>query len=787
MSRKMRNAPLLARLATAIAIGFGGSVAYGQDDDTERAGKRANGMEEIVVTARMRSEDIQDVGASISVLSADTIAREGILDFEDIARRTVGLEVIGRGRNQNDVGMRGISNGFLQGLSDTGIAGALVSQYLDDVQISQATASQRDFNYFDFERVEVLRGPQPTYFGEGSVGGTIRYVTRGPDLSGDTISDSIVRASASSTKDGDVNEALSAATTFVIVPERLGIRAVINQQNNSGFIDNPTLGERNINDDRSTGGRVVLLSRPNDHLSFRLTAMIERDRIGATYDVDPTADGRDDLEVNFPVDGKVKDDFDLYSAKADYTFDSITVSSITGYYKRDSSKQAYDASSALGWGRFLPEPLTASTATIIDDKAVSEELRFVSSFDGPLNFIAGLLYQDSELNSRADTTAPEFGDFVVSPPGSDVLWQQYNTIDTRQYSGFAEVTYRATDKLRLIAGARYVDEKLDNKTDLSTQAVGSGPSRFEPPFALVNVNNLVSAAGLSNSATFDLEKWLPRGGIEYDLRPNLMLYASASSGVRNGNLNPSSSAFVLSRGNPTLFEQVRVFSEDKVLSIEAGAKTRWNDDLIVNVAVYGTSYEDPQVPENVPLVLAVNGPDERILGAEIEMQWQVNSYVHLDISGAYQDAKFQGNQLLSANTLALGFPYDLRDGNWATNTPQWSFSSGADIRYPIGDSDVSGVAFIGYQYIGSRYTTVQNFPASKLAPMNVVNVRFGVESGNWSAILYAANATNEVEFQSIRGTTSRPIVNSAGKLDFIPGNVTVNRPRTIGLQATLYF
>ena len=101
-----------------------------------------------------------------------------------------------------------------------------------------STASQRDFNLFDFDRVEVLRGPQPTFFGEGSVGGTIRYATRDPNLSDEGVSDIIAKMGVGSTEDGGSNYNISAASSFIVVPEKFGIRAVINYRNDDGFIDN---------------------------------------------------------------------------------------------------------------------------------------------------------------------------------------------------------------------------------------------------------------------------------------------------------------------------------------------------------------------------------------------------------------------------------------------------------------------------------------------------------------------------------------------------------------------
>jgi len=181
------------------------------------------------------------------------------------------------------VGIRGVANGALQGLSDTGLSGPLVSQFLDDIPIAQSTASQRDFNLFDFERIEVLRGPQPTFFGEGSVGGTIRYATRGPDLYDEGSSDSIIKTGLSSTDDGGTNFSISAASSLILVPEQLGIRAVINYRDDDGFIDNNALNQNDINEYESVSGRIVALYEPNDALSVRFMTFIGRDDIGETF------------------------------------------------------------------------------------------------------------------------------------------------------------------------------------------------------------------------------------------------------------------------------------------------------------------------------------------------------------------------------------------------------------------------------------------------------------------------------------------------------------------------
>ena len=774
-------------LLTGVSIfAVSGLSAWAQDTQLE---EEINPKEDvIVVTARFREETVQDIGGSISALDSSAFEREGILDFEDIAQRTAGLNLNDRGPNQNDVGIRGVSSGVGQAFGDSGISGPLISQFLDDIPVAQSTASQRDFNLFDFERVEILRGPQPTFFGEGSVGGTIRYVTRTPDLSGDRISDSILKVGVSTTDGGDGNFSVSAASTFVLVPDKFAVRGVINYRDDAGFIDNTTLGTTDINDFESLSGRLVALIEPNDDLSIRFMTFIGSDEIGENNSAAlPLFSPASDLVSNSPVDGENDDDFELYTAKVDYDFGPITATSITSQYNRESSTEFFCGACAA-FGLFLPTSIAPRSLVDIDDSRFTQEFRFVSDFDGPLNFSAGLYYQDTELTSTNDTSALGFGEFVVLPAGSDQLFEQNNAIDSRQYSAFAELTWKATDRLRLIGGARYVDEEIVNTTTLSTLALGGGALGIEPPFVLGNLTDFVVGAGLSNTGVFEIKQVLPRAAVEFDVADDVLLYASAATGIRNGNLNPSSSAFFASGGAPDLFTNIREFSDDDVLSFEIGAKTSWlNGDITANIAAFHSTFDDPQVESATPFVLVQNGPELRIIGAEVETAWRVNDNVDLFFNGAFQDSSFQGNALLSPVIQSIGFDFDLREGNRAANSPRWSFSGGANLNHPIGNGDLSVVGHASYNYTGSRFASVVNFPSSRMAPLGIANVRLGIENDNWSLVGYVSNLTNDVEFTSIAGSLAAPTVTPDGELDFFASDVAINRPRTIGAELTYRF
>lgn len=786
MIAKLANR-LMAGSALLFGPGLVAAPAWAQQ--TPASSPDATQIEDVVVTARFRSESAQRIGASITALSGAAIAREGLQDFEDVARRT-GVNVTDRGPNQNDLAIRGVSNGVSPRLSDLGGAGPLISQFLDDIPVAAATASQRDFNYFDFDRIEVLRGPQPTLFGEGSVGGTIRYFSRDPLLDAAGVSDGLFRTTVSTTEGGGVNYSASAAASLGLIPDRLAVRAVVNYRNDDGFIDNPTLGREDINDYEASSWRVVALFQPNPAFTARLSAFSGRDRFGGDNQVDAPPAGLRALRLSTPVAAANRDDFDLYALRLGYDAGPFAVTSITGLYKRERHDEFFDAQSAAGFGLFTTR-LTALGQSDTEDRSFTQELRVVSNFEGPLNLTAGLYYQDAEFRSELLTTAAEFAPFTV-PTGGTTLIEQAGTTASEQLSGFLELTFAASDRLRLIAGARYVEEEIISASLVSRAAFGGGPSGLQPPFVIADVNAIAGAAGLPLDATFKLSKTLPRVSVEWDAADRVMLYATAATGARNGNLNPFSSAL---RGagtppNAAAFAAARAFQDDGVVSYEAGLKSQWLDRAVTfNLAGYYTRFDDPQIVTSNPFVLTVNGPDEDLYGIEVQSAWRATEHLSLYWNAGWQHAEFvEGARLANPAVLTpLGVAQDLRPGSRPVNTPEWQMAIGADVRRPSGWSGIELVGAASYQYVGSRYSTVQNFPSSALGEQQFVNLRLGLEGPAWALIAFVDNATNEIEYQAVQGNAGTPYLNTAGGLDFRPSSVAVNRPRQVGIELRLHY
>lgn len=788
MNGHSRRALLSGSALALYAVLWAAPASAQAENDIPQDNRQQASEGEIIVTARFREESVQDIGASISAIDSSAILREGINDFEDIARRTPGVTAVDRGPSQNDISIRGISNGVSQRLSDLGGSGPLVSQFLDDIPVAAATASQRDFNYFDFDRIEILRGPQPTLFGEGSVGGTIRYFSRSPQLSGAPVSDMQFVSRLSFTEDGGANISASAAASFILVPDKLAIRVVGNYRRDEGFIDNPLLGQENINDYRAYSGRAVLLWRPVDNLSVRLMAFAGQDDFGGTYEVDAPPVDRDALTLSSPVDGSFYDRFSLYTGKIEWDAGPVTLTSITGWYTRNRQDEFFDAQSAAAFGLFTTS-LTAVALSHSHDESFTQEVRFATNLDGPVNFIGGVYYQNASYLATLNTSAVEFAPYTV-PVGGTTLIGQAGSVDSEQISGFVEGTWSVTDRLRLIAGIRYVHEDITSVSIESVVASGSGPIGLAPPFVIADVNAVAQLFGIPLDETFSLSKFLPRGSVEFDVTDDMMVYATIASGVRNGNLNPFTSA-LRGAGTPpsqTAFEAARVFHEDQVLSEEIGIKTRWQDGaLILNLSGFHTYFRDPQILTANPLVLTVNGPDLAIWGIELQSSWRVRQGINVYLNASWQDAAFQDGAVLANPTVlaALGFSEDLHAGARPVNTPEWSATAGIDFRQPIGP-DLRITGLLAYQYVGDRYSTSQNFPSSRMGAQNFINLRLGVESDHWSITGFVDNLTNDIEYQSIQGNNGTPVL-ANGQLDFVPTSVAVNRPRTIGIEFSTHF
>jgi len=555
-------------------------------------------------------------------------------------------------------------------------------------------------------------------------------------------------------------------------------------------------------------------------------AMAGEDDASGGNVVDPGLEPSE-LQFSSPFVGKVKDKYEMFSAAVTYDFGAIEATSISSYYSRDSESLASNSAlaqlfslSATGDPASALFPETG-VAYDTDDELIGQEFRFVSQFDGPLNFIAGLNYQEVNSDVKLNVDVPGFADFALAQdntapffiPGGlflipadarDVLSSGVNEFETEQFSVFGELTFAASDDLRLIAGARYLREEITS-TFVAEETFLPTVMQLFPPYLILDVGEFVDLAQVDRTQTFTLDKVLPRAAIEYDLSDDTLLYGSVSTGARNGNINLLSNV-VISSTDPAEISEFIAFDEDSILSYELGAKSVLLDGaLILNAAVYHSAFDDPQttvIPRSSNLT--VNAPDVDILGAEIESAWQVDDVWSAYLNVSYQDAEFTGGRSIISSDIYIGnflaqggdpalvpsltpiAENDLQNGNRPINVPEWTASAGLDFSKPIGHWGADLTGGISYQYVDSRYGSVANLVSTELEPLNTINLKLGLSGENWALQGFIKNVTNEIEFSSAYGNESQTgIIRPNGDLDVILTDTAINTPRTIGVKLTL--
>ena len=769
------KASLFAGISTFI---FGANGAAAQDVAVE-----SNEREEIVVTARFRQESIQNIGGSIAALDGRELRRSGIVDFEDLSNRVAGVELLDRGPNTNEINIRGVTNSIQ--VSGNRLQ-PLVSILVDDIPVASATAAQRDFNFFDFDRIEILRGPQPTYFGEGAMGGAIRYFSSDPDLDSGKVIEGMWSNGLSATNHGGFNYRVDNATSFILVPGKLGVRVVGFYRKDDGYIDNLGLNKKDMNDFESYGGRAVVLFKPTEDLSIRLAAHIGRDDIGELNFIEPTtigsSVGTEDLIAPSLslIDGLNEDDFELYSGKISYNGGPVTIESITGLYKRKRRGETFSSAYTYGFEGFfnafppfntasnlLSSDLTAIARTQGKEKSVSQEFRFISDFESPLNFVAGAFYQDTKSVDTALVSGNGYANITDS--GTTEIERTTTKVDTRQFSAFVEFNYDVSERFRLFAGARYVNEKV-RSTLVESYVIGIFSPIFTDPSDIF--------APVYFPVPNDVEALTAPGGpgVSFDFR-----------GVRNGGLNSPFSAMGFGPVGSPAFEDALTYDSDDIVTGEVGLKTRWMDgDVTFNIAGFYSDFDTPQIGISNPGALTANGPQLRIYGLEIESLYKVNRNVSLFFSGNYTEAEYTRGMSVFAIGGAPADYQDLAKGNRPPNVPKVSFSTGADFNYPLGVGDIELTGQVAFQYIGERETFPQNFPTGRLGSMEMLNLRLGLETERWSLTAYMNNVFNDLELQAITIPTSAATL-VGGVLDGNRSSAFINRPRTTGLTFTVRY
>ncbi len=760
---------LTAALAGSCALYVTPSLAAdpSEADNVNRTQPAAD-LQEVIVTAEKRDSTVQKTPISVTAITGADLQSQGITDLVEVAQQVPGVSFKTSGPGQTELEMRG--------LTSTGGESPTVGFYLDETALTPPAMAQNgkvviDPSLFDLNRVEILRGPQGTLYGAGSMGGTVKLVTNQPDLQRFDVN---AQGAFSETDGGGFNHTENAMLNLPLAPGIAALRIVGTNENISGWIDREVLNPFPLEVNNSTqrgnvaaapvsqdftdsnwetlrGGRASLLVKPTEALSLDAGILYQSIHQGGpnTIDVPP---GNEVHYQPFDVAEPFEDNFNLYTLTAKYNFDSFQIVSATSSWTRHQL-QTQDISEAMQdyIGGFLgpPAAFPFSTAdgglgagSISEDdysRQVSEELRIASTGNGPWQWLGGGYYSSFHATSHVYS----YYDGFEALFGTNNLADNHRLLNIDQYALFGETSYEMPDHLKSTIGLRYYTYHSDSATSVSGVSA-----------------NGTSATLSSNAQNSGVT---PKVNLAYIPDDNTTIYGTISKGFRPGGPN--------SPIPPPCTPAPEQFGPDSVWSYELGEKLRFAESRVsVNGAIY---YEDwsniqQQVAPPCGYKFTTNAGKAKVYGAELEVAVIPVVGLTLTESVGYTHAT-NSTTLPEAGVVS---------GDRLLDVPEVTSNTSATYRYPLPMSQPMNLLFrLNNSYVDSIQDIT--YARNTLPAYDLVNSRVGLEADHWSAMFFVDNLTNKVALLSDTGALSANVS--------IFNRVATNQPRTFGVDLNYKF
>jgi iron complex outermembrane recepter protein len=720
-------------------------------------------LEEIVVTATRRSERLQDVPLSVTVMSQAELTQKGIVGYEGIARETPGAVLNVASDNNSRLTARGIStNGWGAGLQTT------TTTYLDELPLTTiGNTVTLNPNLYDIERVEFLRGPQGTLFGSGSLSGALRILTNSPNLAD---YDASALVDLGHTSDGGATrQRYNGMVNIPLIKDTLGLRLVGFHRNEDGYIDNLGTGVENSNSLRDSGGRAILLWQPTDRFSVRLLGSYEDSQPRDASLTNPTLGERKRLSTR---PDHYTSETQIYNATLDYRFDFADLISSATYSIADSR---FDVDLQGTFYATVPFIVPFFLVDEFQTKTFVQEARLVSARGERFDWVVGgfYLHRDTDLDGLNQST-PEFLSAVnITGLPADATFSAFGS-DTRTYelAGFGELTWRFTDKLSVTGGLRYgkYGGTLDTVEGFNSQYFIRALFLIPGPLPLVP-----TAAATTRFPSAERTSW--KASITYEPSQDLTTYATVSTGYRTPVYNARAGSVSVINPNDLIIP-VGAGSDD-LKNYELGLKGRWLDGkLTANLAAYFIDWSNIQVQANRQsdsVQFATNVGRAESKGLEAEITVTPVSSLTLGLNASLNDAEV--TELSTQEAIISGA---VKGASLASPHLQGSFFG--TLRYGLGGT-ATGFSSFQVQHVGSFPNSFPNSPGTGLlSPLydhtesyTYVNLQTGIEFGKMSATLYVENLGNSDAIVYIHPEA------------FIDSRHAILRPRTFGVRVGYEF
>lgn len=762
-------------------------------------------LEAITVTAMLREQELAKVPFSIAAPTDQALRLRGAETIEAIAANVAGFSVQNLGPGQSQVAMRGASSGQIA--RDQPGVKEEVGAYLDEVPVSLSLFTP-DLDLFDISRVEVLRGPQGTLFGSGSLAGTVRYISHQPELG---VSRTFGEAGVSQIHDGAAGN--NAKLGFnVPLGDKAAFRVAGYSNDLGGWMDavqpNFTLN-KDVNGGNRTGARAAVRIEPNGRftvtprLVYQKTKMYGWNRIDAfnilanpyTTTRPPVTLGTRQLFTQ--LDEPFTDEFLLGDVNMRYAVGGVSLTSVTSFTTRDILvvRDGTALTASVTGGNFgLPQNVYTINSPLFDatkSRVWTQELRLAGGQDR-VKWVVGAFYSKNKRHYGQDLNDYGFEDAAkaagdtfstrgLRAPKDHLFWSDLD-YNLRQIAGFGEATVSA-GSLDVTAGLRYYN--FDEKRSQIFDGLIANPQNGT---ALVSQPGAAKANGVA-----------PRFIASYQVSDGVTVNALASQGFRLGGINdPLNYGAACTAQDSITFSGHNSWTDEKAWNYEVGVKSRiLGGRGSLNLSAFYMDIKDLQLTVTAGSCssrLILNAPKARSQGLEAEFSASANEHLDLSLSASYNDGKLQSTLRDGTGTVITG----ILSGNRLPSVPKVQWSAAATYGWPMAGGSrvfVSG----SYQYVGSRYTLIDDetpgygtlnvnsfgantiggpltqatFTFNPLLPAyQLVNLRVGLVRNAWEVALFGNNLTDEIAYLALdreRGRRARV------------GYLT-NQPRTLGVS-----
>ena len=653
-------------------------------------GQESGELSEIVVTAQKRAQSLTDVPMSITALDASSMEKKGVEDVLSLSFAVPGFTVREEGPGRQRLFMRGIGN-------NSG-SDVLTSAYMDEAPINTVSSGQAlnsvdmlGIRTNDLERIEVLRGPQGTLYGSGAMSGTVRFITRDPQLDRWGAKGEV---KWSSTESGDSSQELTAVLNAPVVEDKFGLRLVANVGQLGGWIDQPSVSGsliKDVNNQDVVDVRLKSLWRISDALTAKATIVVHRNDsdVGTSIsDEDKVFRPGFDPTTRIPF----TDNSELFNVVLTYDLPFAQLLSSSTYIDQ-KNRNLYGFKDS---GRTLFPTYESIGDVHKSAKVFTQEVRVTSTADEPLSWIVGAFYRDRK-GRQQEVDQNVFGGFEF-PGFFDTKW------DSEAWAAFGDMTLSLGERWEIGGGARYFKD---------TQGVF----------------NYLLPGFTHRSETFDATTW--RAFATYHMTERVAAYANVATGFRSG-------GYIL---DPQL--NTPAFGPETLLSYELGLKgTVLNGRLTGDIAVYNSDYKDMlqrslRLVNNTFIDVVANVGKARVKGIDASFRLQATDHLSFDVAGSFSDGEVK-------TVDPLNNPAGARPGDPLDYVPDYSYSIGAEYAFNW-TAGAPGFVRVDY-YARDKITALDRGTNANLMEsdkLGFLGARIGAEIGRWSLQLFGENLTNE--------------------------------------------